>query len=265
MSVATARASTRFAVRTTCRAAATWVPSRTALPGFQDITRRGAPRQVRPGVGHAPCRRYRAGTSTADVRGDGSGRPHRALRHRREPGAERSRRDPRACTCSRASTTSVVQDIFLTKTAEMADVVLARGRGMVRERRHGHEQRAAGAARPQGARPTRQRPRRHRNPAATRPPAGPRLAYGDEPRERAEAIWDEVRSLSPMHAGMSYARIEALAASSGRATTRTRSSPRSCTAGCGTTIPRREAGRRPSTSSITSCPSTSSPTTSRCA
>ena len=41
----------------------------------------------------------------------------------------------------------VVQDIFLTKTAELADVVLP-GRGrVVRDRGHGHELRAPGAAR----------------------------------------------------------------------------------------------------------------------
>jgi formate dehydrogenase major subunit len=34
--------------------------------------------------------------------------------------------------------------------------------------------------------------------------------YGDDVRTRAETIWNEVRSLSPMHAGMSYERLEAL-------------------------------------------------------
>jgi formate dehydrogenase major subunit len=34
--------------------------------------------------------------------------------------------------------------------------------------------------------------------------------YGDDVRIRAESIWNEVRTLSPMHAGMSYERIEAL-------------------------------------------------------
>ena len=47
----------------------------------------------------------------------------------------------------------VVQDILLTKTAELADVVLPVERVLVRVRGHGHELRAPRAARAQGARP----------------------------------------------------------------------------------------------------------------
>ena len=52
----------------------------------------------------------------------------------------------------------VVQDIFLTKTAELADVVLPVGRLVVRGRGHRHELGAARAARAQGARRRRARP-----------------------------------------------------------------------------------------------------------
>jgi anaerobic selenocysteine-containing dehydrogenase len=51
----------------------------------------------------------------------------------------------------------VVQDIFLTKTAELADVVLPASRARGRDRRHGHQQRAPRAARAQGARSAGQR------------------------------------------------------------------------------------------------------------
>jgi predicted molibdopterin-dependent oxidoreductase YjgC len=106
--------------------------------------------------------------------------------------------------------TLVVQDIFLTKTAEMADVVLPA---------------AAGWCESEGTVTNSER-RVQRVRKALDPPGNARddievllqLAsrlghdwhYGDDTRERAEAVWDEVRSLSPMHAGMSYGRIEAL-------------------------------------------------------
>lgn len=99
----------------------------------------------------------------------------------------------------------VAQDIFLTKTAQLADVVLpataawceAEGTVTNSERRV-------------------QRVRR-----AVTPPAGARddveilceLARRmgrDLGNPTAEQIWDEVRALSPMHAGMSYRRLEEL-------------------------------------------------------
>ncbi len=50
----------------------------------------------------------------------------------------------------------VVQDIFLTETAYLADVVL-RGHRLAGEGRHGHQHRPHGAARPQGDRAARRR------------------------------------------------------------------------------------------------------------
>jgi predicted molibdopterin-dependent oxidoreductase YjgC len=99
----------------------------------------------------------------------------------------------------------VVQDLFLTRTAEFADVVLpasavwAEGEGTV----------------------TNSERRVQRVRKAVDPPDGARddleiifeLAkrmdcdWGDA---AAEAVWDEVRSLSPVHAGMTYRRLEEL-------------------------------------------------------
>ena len=99
----------------------------------------------------------------------------------------------------------VVQDIFLTRTAELADVVLpasaswceAEGTVTNSERR---VQRV-----PQGARPAGPGPRRHRDRVRHRRPHRPRLGPPD-----AESVWTELRSLSPMHAGMTYPRLEEL-------------------------------------------------------
>ena len=104
----------------------------------------------------------------------------------------------------------VVQDIFLTKTAQLADVVLpgsaswceSEGTVTNSERR---VQRCRKALNP---------------PGAARDDIqiildlcrrlGAEFHYGESHREVAENIWNEVRSLSPMHAGMSYQRLEDL-------------------------------------------------------
>ena len=99
----------------------------------------------------------------------------------------------------------VVQDLFLTRTAELADVVLpasavwAEGEGTV----------------------TNSERRVQRVRKAVDPPEGARddLAIIFELAKRmgcdwgeasAERVWDEVRSLSPVHAGMTYRRLEEL-------------------------------------------------------
>jgi predicted molibdopterin-dependent oxidoreductase YjgC len=99
----------------------------------------------------------------------------------------------------------VVQDIFLTKTAHLADVVLP-----------------ASAAWCEGEGTVTNSERRvQRVRKALEPPAGARddieilldiarrLGH-DWQYANAEAAWEELRTLSPMHAGMSYARLEAL-------------------------------------------------------
>jgi formate dehydrogenase major subunit len=99
----------------------------------------------------------------------------------------------------------VVQDIFLTATAELADVVLPS---------------AAAWAETEGTVTNSER-RVQRVRKALEPPGEARddlwivfelarrlgVDWGEPDAER---LWDEVRSLSPVHAGMSYARLEAL-------------------------------------------------------
>ena len=99
----------------------------------------------------------------------------------------------------------VVQDIVMTQTAEMADVVLPA---------------RAGWAESEGTVTSSER-RVQRVRRAVIPPAGARddmrilfdlagrLGH-DWGEPVAEEIWDELRSLSPMHAGMSYPRLERL-------------------------------------------------------
>jgi len=99
----------------------------------------------------------------------------------------------------------VVQDMFLTRTAEMAHVVLpaaaswceSEGTVTSSERR---VQRVRKALDPPGA---------AREDLTIIGDLARRLGAGWE-RPTAEAIWDELRSLSPWHGGMSYARLEAL-------------------------------------------------------
>ncbi len=98
----------------------------------------------------------------------------------------------------------VVQDIFLTATAELADVVLP----------------AAGWAEAEGTYTSSER-RVQRVRKALDPPGDAlgdiellsRIArsFGhDWPTPTAEEAWDEMRALSPLHGGMSYARLEEL-------------------------------------------------------
>jgi formate dehydrogenase major subunit len=99
----------------------------------------------------------------------------------------------------------VVQDIFLTKTAQMADVVLPA---------------TAAWCETEGTVTSSER-RVQRVRKAVEPPDGARddsdivcdiarrLGH-DWHYETAEAIWDELRSLSPLHRGMSWRRLEEL-------------------------------------------------------
>lgn len=98
----------------------------------------------------------------------------------------------------------IVQDIFLTKTAELADVVLP----------------AAAAWCESDGTVTNSERRVQRVRKALNPPPGARddvsiifeLAKrmgADWGAPNSEALWNELRALSPVHAGMSYARLEA--------------------------------------------------------
>jgi formate dehydrogenase major subunit len=99
----------------------------------------------------------------------------------------------------------VVQDVFMTKTAELAHVVLPA---------------AAGWCESEGTVTNSER-RVQRVRKALEPPDGARddveiitaLAHrlgAAWSYEKAEEVWEECRSLSPMHAGMSYRRLEEL-------------------------------------------------------
>jgi formate dehydrogenase major subunit len=98
----------------------------------------------------------------------------------------------------------VVQDMLLTKTAEIADVVLPAAAGWCEsdgtvtnsERRVQRVRRAL--APPTGA----------RDDVEILCDLGRRMGH-DLGNPSAEEIWNEIRRLSPMHAGMSYARLEA--------------------------------------------------------
>ncbi len=101
--------------------------------------------------------------------------------------------------------TLIVQDIFLTRTAELADVVLpsaatwAESEGTV----------TSSERRVQLVRRALVPPGEARDDIAIICDLARRLGHEwDLPT--AEQAWDELRSLSPMHAGMSYARLEEL-------------------------------------------------------
>ena len=116
------RASARCADRTTCRAAATWAPcptscraattSRTRCRG-RSSSARGARRDSADhaaGTSRGCSRRWSTGSSVA-------------VRPRREPGPVGGRPDARDALLSGLDHI-VVQDMFLTRTGEMAHVVL---------------------------------------------------------------------------------------------------------------------------------------------
>jgi predicted molibdopterin-dependent oxidoreductase YjgC len=99
----------------------------------------------------------------------------------------------------------VVQDIFLTKTAELADVVLpasaswceAEGTVTNSERRVQRVRKALDA------------PGQARDDIEIVCDIAVRMGYDLGPPD-AESVWTELRSLSPMHAGMTYPRLDAL-------------------------------------------------------
>jgi len=142
----------------------------------------------------------------------------------------------------------VVQDIFLTKTAQLAHVVLpasaawceTEGTVTNSERRVQRVRKALQA--PAGA----------RDDIEILCELAGRMGH-DWHYDSAEQVWDELRTLSPVHAGMS-AGWSRRADYSGRAPVRTAPSPRTCTAGCGPTTRRSGAHRHRSPSSHTASP-----------
>jgi predicted molibdopterin-dependent oxidoreductase YjgC len=178
------------------------IPAR--LPGFQDLQD--------PDI-HAKFSRAWGGAQFPDKKGYHLSEMFEAMEHGELTAAyivgenpARSEADQtRAVRLLTGLEHLVVQDIFLTQTAELAHVVLPA---------------TAGWAESEGTVTNSER-RVQRVRRALAPPAGARddleiigeLArrLGCEwGRPTAEQVWDECRSLSPMHAGMSYARLDEL-------------------------------------------------------
>jgi len=97
----------------------------------------------------------------------------------------------------------VVQDIFATPTAEMAHVVLPAAAGWAET----EGTVTSSERRVQRVRKALDPPGEARDDLAILADLARRLGR-DWGTPTAEAVWDELRSLSPMHAGMSYARLE---------------------------------------------------------
>ena len=178
------------------------IPAR--LPGFQDLED--------PEI-HAKFSRAWGGAQYPQTKGYHLSEMFDAMEHRELTAAyivgenpARSEADQtRAVRLLSGLDHLVVQDIFLTQTAELAHVVLPA---------------TAGWAESEGTVTNSER-RVQRVRPALEPPAGARddldiiselarrlgLDWG---RPTAQQAWDECRSLSPMHAGMSYARLDEL-------------------------------------------------------
>ncbi len=149
------------------------IPNR--LPGFQDLeTDPEAVAKFERVVGHQAQAALRV-AHDRDVRGDGARRADDAVRARREP---RPVRRGRASRQEAARRPRALRRPGHLPHRDRADGgrrparvgQLGRGGG------HGHEQRAARAALPQGARPARPGARRHADPGRPRGAARPRVA-----------------------------------------------------------------------------------------
>ena len=173
------------------------------LPGFQDVEDDAAAREVRARVGRPiPPKHglHLTGMFEAIEHGELS-----ALYVIGENPAQSEADQTRARRLLASLDCLIVQDIFLTKTAEVADVVLpasaswaeAEGTVTSSERR---VQRVRQALDPPGE---------ARDDIEIVYELGRRLG-AELGSPRAEDVWNELRTLSPMHAGMSYARLEEL-------------------------------------------------------
>ncbi len=99
----------------------------------------------------------------------------------------------------------VVQDLFLTRTAQMADVVLPAAAAWCES--EGTE--TSSERRVQRVRKAIEPPGEAREDIAILCDLARRLGH-DWGSPTAEQVWNELRTLSPMHAGMSYQRLEDL-------------------------------------------------------
>ena len=152
---ATAPASSRCAARTTCRAAATWARSRTGCPASR--TSRTTTSRAKFEAAWGATIPPRHGLHLTEM--------FEAMEHGEltrlyvigENPAQSEADQQQAERLLEGLDHLVVQDIFLTKTAQLADVVLPAAATLVRGRGHRHLERAARAARAQGARRRRAR------------------------------------------------------------------------------------------------------------
>ncbi len=124
----------------------------------------------------------------------------------------------------------VVQDMYLTKTAELADVVLPAAAGWVET----EGTVTSSERRVQRVRKALDPPGEARDDIDILCDLARRMGH-DWVTPTAEDAWDELRSLSPIHAGMSYRRLEDSVGCSGHAAQRMIRGRCSSTAGCGMT------------------------------
>ena len=175
------------------------------LPGFQHVENDAAARAGSSAAWGLPIPPKTGLQPDRHVRRDGARRAARPLRDRREPDALRGRPDTGPGACSTGSTSCIVQDILHDRDRRDRRRRAPRLGLLVRVGGHGHLERAPRAARAQGAR---RRRRGAKDDLEILYELARRLGR-DWGRPDAEAIWNELRALSPMHAGMSYARLEA--------------------------------------------------------
>ena len=109
----------------------------------------------------------------------------------------------RAIRCLENLDFMVVQDMFLTKTAQLADVVLPAAAGWA----EGDGTFTSSERRTQVGRKALDPPGQAKDDIEIVPLVAGQMGH-DWPVRTAEEVWDELRSVSPMHAGMPYKRLE---------------------------------------------------------
>ena len=219
------------------------IPDR--LPGFQHVENDAAPSEVRRRLGRDRSRRSVAGTSRR-CSTPWSAASCGALYVIGENPVQSEADQTRAQHLLETRDFLVVQDLYLTKTAEIGRRRPPGRGGLGRERGHGHELRATGPAGAQGGRAARRGARRPRDHLRARPADGPRLG---RTRRRAGLGRGPLALARPRRHELSRGSTSSVA-SSGRAGTRP--TPASCSSirACGRTRCRAAARRSCRSSTI---------------